>query len=136
MLFRSTEMFAPEIHKQRLASWPEHYAWIEADGLHYFRSRVSQARRDVEQGLAVTLAHFTTPPGASAVIYGQHEAKGIAFQGVNEALRVPDSDVRLFGKPESFARRRMGVALATGKDTDEARGRAKLAASKVVPVKL
>ena len=74
--------------------------------------------------------------GASAVIYGQHEAKGIAFQGVNEALRVPDSDVRLFGKPESFARRRMGVALATGKDTDEARGRAKLAASKVVPVKL
>ena len=75
-------------------------------------------------------------PGASAVIYGQHEAKGIAFQGVNEALRVPDSDVRLFGKPESFARRRMGVALATGKDTDEARGRAKLAASKVVPVKL
>ena len=55
-----TELFAPEIHKQRLASWPEHYPWIEADGLHYFRSRVSQARRDVEQGLAVTLAHFTT----------------------------------------------------------------------------
>ena len=74
-------------------------------------------------------------PGASAVIYGQHEAKGIAFAGVAEALRVPHSDVRLFGKPESFTRRRMGVALATGKDTDEARGRAKLAASKVVPVK-
>ena len=75
-------------------------------------------------------------PGASAVIYGQHEAKGIAFAGVAEALRVPNSDVRLFGKPESFARRRMGVALATGKDTDDARGRAKLAASKVVPVKV
>ena len=74
-------------------------------------------------------------PGASAVIYGQHEAKGIAFEGVAEALRVPNSDVRLFGKPESFARRRMGVALATGKDTDEARGRAKLAASKVQPIK-
>ena len=74
-------------------------------------------------------------PGASAVIYGQHDAKGIAFEGVAEALRVPDSDVRLFGKPESFKRRRMGVALATGKDTDEARGRAKLAASRVVPVK-
>ena len=73
-------------------------------------------------------------PGASAVIYGQHEAKGIAFEGVAEALRVPNSDVRLFGKPESFARRRMGVALATGKDTDEARGRAKLAASKVKPI--
>jgi phosphoribosylglycinamide formyltransferase 2 len=74
-------------------------------------------------------------PGASAVIYGQHEAKGIAFEGVAEALRVPGSDVRLFGKPESFKKRRMGVALATGKDTGEARERAKLAASKVVPVK-
>jgi len=74
-------------------------------------------------------------PGASAVIYGQMEEKGIAFAGVDEALRVPQSDVRLFGKPESFTRRRMGVALANGKDTDEARERAKLAASKVVPVK-
>ncbi len=75
-------------------------------------------------------------PGASAVIYGQHEAKGIAFAGVAEALRVPQSDIRLFGKPESFKKRRMGVALAAGRDTDEARGRAKLAASKVVPVKV
>ncbi len=73
-------------------------------------------------------------PGASAVIYGQLEAAGIAFEGVAEALRVPDSDIRLFGKPESFARRRMGVALATGRDTDQARERAKLAASRVKPV--
>ena len=57
-----TELFAPEIHKQRLATWPEHYAWIEPQGLHYFRNRISQARRDVEQGLAITLAHFTTRP--------------------------------------------------------------------------
>ncbi len=75
-------------------------------------------------------------PGASAVIYGQLEEKGIAFTGVEEALRVPQSDIRLFGKPESFTRRRMGVALANGKDTGEARERAKLAASKVKPVKL
>jgi len=75
-------------------------------------------------------------PGASAVIYGGHEAKGIAFEGVAEALRVPQSDIRLFGKPESFNKRRMGVALANGKDTGEARVRAKLAASTVVPVKL
>jgi phosphoribosylglycinamide formyltransferase 2 len=75
-------------------------------------------------------------PGASAVIYGQLDEKGIAFQGVQEALRVPQSDIRLFGKPESFKKRRMGVALANGKDTDEARTRAKLAASKVVPVKV
>ena len=55
-----TELFAPEIHKQRLATWPEHYPWIESEGLQYFRNRVSQARRDVEQGLAVTLDHFNT----------------------------------------------------------------------------
>ena len=55
-----TEMFAPEIHKQRLANWPEHYPWIDSAGLQYFRQRVSQARRDVEQGLAITLDHFNT----------------------------------------------------------------------------
>ncbi len=74
--------------------------------------------------------------GASAVIYGQLDEKGIAFQGVQDALRVPESDVRLFGKPESFRKRRMGVALANGKDADEARTRAKLAAGKIVPVKV
>ena len=74
-------------------------------------------------------------PGASAVIYGGMEAKGIAFTGLAEALAVPDSELRLFGKPESFVKRRMGVALATGADTDEARSRAKLAASRVRPTK-
>jgi len=74
-------------------------------------------------------------PGASAVIYGQIEAAGIAFDGVGEALRVPESDIRLFGKPESFKKRRMGVALANGRDTGEARSRAKLAAAKVTPVR-
>jgi phosphoribosylglycinamide formyltransferase 2 len=83
-------------------------------------------------GLPVNVA--LREPGASAVIYGQLEQKGIAFTGVEQALRVPQSDIRLFGKPEAFARRRMGVALANGKDTDEARSRAKLAASLVKPV--
>ncbi len=55
-----TELFAPKIHKQRLATWPEHYPWIESDGMQYFRNRVSQARRDVEQALKVTLGYFTT----------------------------------------------------------------------------
>jgi pyrroloquinoline-quinone synthase len=55
-----TELFAPEIHKTRLANWPQHYPWIESSGLQYFRNRVSQARRDVEQGLAITLDHFNT----------------------------------------------------------------------------
>jgi pyrroloquinoline-quinone synthase len=55
-----TELFAPEIHKQRLAGWPEYYPWIDLSGLHYFQSRVSLARRDVEFGLAVTLERFRT----------------------------------------------------------------------------
>jgi phosphoribosylglycinamide formyltransferase 2 len=73
-------------------------------------------------------------PGASAVIYGGVDSSNLVFEGVAEALAVPESDLRLFGKPESFVRRRMGVALATGKDVDQARERAKLAASKVRPV--
>lgn len=73
-------------------------------------------------------------PGASAVIYGQHDARGIAFDGVAEALRIPGADIRLFGKPESFARRRMGVALASGDSIETARIRAKQAAAKVKPV--
>ncbi|MBV7534822.1 formate-dependent phosphoribosylglycinamide formyltransferase [Duganella sp. sic0402] len=83
-------------------------------------------------GLPVNVA--LKAPGASAVIYGQHEAAGIAFEGVADALRVPDTDIRLFGKPESFARRRMGVTLATATDVETARVNAKLAASKVKPV--
>lgn len=57
-----TELFAPEIHKQRLATWPGHYPWIASDGLAYFRDRIGKARRDVEQGLAITLDHFDTRP--------------------------------------------------------------------------
>jgi phosphoribosylglycinamide formyltransferase 2 len=74
-------------------------------------------------------------PGASAVIYGGLEAVGIAFEGVDEALAVPTAELRLFGKPESFERRRMGVALARGHDVDEARERARLAACRVRPVR-
>jgi phosphoribosylglycinamide formyltransferase 2 len=74
-----------------------------------------------------------TNAGASAVIYGGVESNSLQYDGLQAALNVPCSDVRLFGKPQSFVKRRMGVALATGKDTDEARTRAKLAASLVKP---
>ena len=73
--------------------------------------------------------------GASAVIYGGMDAVGIAFEGVAEALAVPTADIRLFGKPESYERRRMGVALARGDTTDQARDRAREAASRVRPVR-
>ncbi len=73
-------------------------------------------------------------PGASAVVYGGMEAKDIAFDGVAEALGVPETEIRLFGKPESFKKRRMGVAASRGATTDEARARAKRAAAAVKPV--
>ncbi len=80
-------------------------------------------------GLSVNTALRT--PGASAVIYGGLEAHGVVFEGVAQALQVPGTDLRLFGKPESFAKRRMGVALAFDADVEVARQRAKEAASKV-----
>jgi phosphoribosylglycinamide formyltransferase 2 len=72
-------------------------------------------------------------PGASAVIYGGVAARGVVFDGLADALSVPGSDVRLFGKPESFVKRRMGVALAHAADVDTARRNAKEAASRVRP---
>jgi phosphoribosylglycinamide formyltransferase 2 len=72
-------------------------------------------------------------PGASAVIYGGVDAGALAFEGVEEALKVPGSELRLFGKPQSFVKRRMGVALARATTTDEARGNAKKAAAMVKP---
>jgi len=72
-------------------------------------------------------------PGASAVIYGGMEGKGVRYEGLDVALAVPGTEIRLFGKPEAHVRRRMGVALAAGRDADEARARAKEAAGKVRP---
>ncbi len=82
-------------------------------------------------GLSVNTALRT--PGASAVIYGGVEAKGIVFDGVADALRIPNTDIRLFGKPESFVKRRMGVALAFDTDVEVARVNAKKAAGLVKP---
>jgi phosphoribosylglycinamide formyltransferase 2 len=72
-------------------------------------------------------------PGASSVIYGGVDAGALAFDGVAEALAIPGTDLRLFGKPESFVKRRMGVALAHGASVEQARQRAKAAAALVRP---
>jgi len=82
-------------------------------------------------GLPVSTA--LKSPGASAVIYGGVDAVGVVFDGVDAALRVPDTELRLFGKPESFKTRRMGVALAFADDVELARRRAKQAAACVRP---
>jgi len=99
---------------------------------------VTQAQSEFELharailGLPVNVELRT--PGASAVIYGGLDGEGIAFEGVDEALRVPRTDLRLFGKPTASTRRRMGVALAYGPDVADARVRAKRCAALVRPV--
>lgn len=80
-------------------------------------------------GLPVNVA--LSQPGASAVIYGGLDSQQLVFSGLEQALAVPEADIRLFGKPESFLRRRMGVVLATGENVEQARERARLAASLV-----
>jgi len=84
-------------------------------------------------GLPVSTA--LREPGASAVIYGQMDEKGIAFEGLEKALAIPQTDIRLFGKPEAFVKRRMGVALAYSDNVEDARKRAKEAAAQVKPIK-
>ncbi len=83
-------------------------------------------------GLPVDVTLFS--PAASAVIYGQHDSQSLVFENVAQALQVPGSDLRLFGKPESFVQRRMGVALATANDVKTARSRARQVAATVQPV--
>jgi phosphoribosylglycinamide formyltransferase 2 len=84
-------------------------------------------------GLPVSTALHHT--GASAVIYGGVEEQGIVFHNLEQALAVPQTDLRLFGKPESFARRRMGVALAYADDIDTARQNAQACADAVTTSK-
>ena len=84
-------------------------------------------------GLPVNV-EMSRAAGASAVIYGAMNATGIAFENIDKALQVPQTDLRLFGKPEAFERRRMGVALAYAEDIEAARRHAKQAAALVKPV--
>ncbi|MFE4498683.1 formate-dependent phosphoribosylglycinamide formyltransferase [Rhodococcus sp. NPDC056743] len=96
--------------------------------------RLSEFELHARAILGLPVDTTLTSPGASAVIYGGVEAQAIGFDGVAEALAVPETDLRLFGKPESFTRRRMGVAVSAAADVDTARSRAREAASKVRPV--
>jgi pyrroloquinoline-quinone synthase len=82
-----TELFAPKIHEQRLAGWPEHYPWIEPQGLEYFRSRTGLARRDVEHGLAVTLGSFTTAEAQERAIEIVRFKLDVLWQ-MNDALAL------------------------------------------------
>lgn len=99
----------------------------------------SQAQNEFELHARAILGlpvdtRMIAPAAASAVVYGGVDAKGLRFANVDEALAVPCSDLRLFGKPEAYRTRRMGVALATADTADEARARAKACAARVRPL--
>jgi phosphoribosylglycinamide formyltransferase 2 len=91
--------------------------------------RLSEFELHARAILGLPVDVMMTSPGASAVIYGGVDSKNLAYSGLEAAMEVPNSEVRLFGKPESFIRRRMGVALATAQDVGEARISAKKVAS-------
>src|SRR4029079_6475615 len=95
--------------------------------------RLSEFALHARAILGLPVSTEMASPCASAVIYGGVEAGALVFDGVEEALKIPGSELRLFGKPQSFAKRRMGVALARATTTDEARERAKRAADSVKP---
>ncbi len=95
--------------------------------------RLSEFELHARAVLGLPLDVSLRSPGASAVIYGGADAKALVYDGVDEALAVPGSDLRLFGKPDAHPRRRMGVAVATADDVDSARERATRAASLVRP---
>ena len=82
-----TELFAPEIHRQRLASWPGHYPWIDPAGLSYFQSRMSRARRDVEFALAVTLERFATRAAQERALQVLQFKLAVLWQ-MNDALAL------------------------------------------------
>jgi phosphoribosylglycinamide formyltransferase 2 len=99
----------------------------------------SQAQNEFELHARAILGlpvdtRMIAPAAASAVIYGGVDAKGVRYESIDQALAIPQTDLRLFGKPESYRTRRMGVALATAETTDGARERAKACAARVKPV--
>lgn len=101
-------------------------------GLVTLRSQVlSEFELHARAVLGLPVTTQMSSPGASAVVYGGVEGEGVVYSGVAEALAVPESDLRLFGKPSAGPRRRMGVAVATAEDADTARARAREAASRV-----
>jgi phosphoribosylglycinamide formyltransferase 2 len=71
-------------------------------------------------------------PGASTVIYGGHDCDHIEYQNVDQALALGNVDVRFFGKPQSFKKRRMGVILAFAEDVDQAQNKAQQAKSLII----
>ena len=93
-----TELFAPHIHQQRISSWPSMYPWINEDGLVYFKKRLTEARRDVEQGLSVTLDYFSTSREMQLKALDILQFKLDVLWVMADAIMLACTDVKVEGK--------------------------------------
>jgi len=93
-----TELFAPHIHQQRISSWPSMYPWIDESGLTYFKKRLTEARRDVEQGLGVTLDYFSTSRDMQLKALDILQFKLDVLWVIADAIMLACTDVKVEGK--------------------------------------
>jgi pyrroloquinoline-quinone synthase len=93
-----TELFAPHIHQQRISSWPSMYPWIDESGLTYFKKRLTEARRDVEQGLSVTLDYFSTSRDMQLKALDILQFKLDVLWVIADAIMLACTDVKVEGK--------------------------------------
>ena len=93
-----TELFAPHIHQQRISSWPSMYPWINEDGLVYFKKRLTEARRDVEQGLSVTLDYFSTSREMQLKALDILQFKLDVLWVMADAIMLACTDIKVEGK--------------------------------------
>jgi pyrroloquinoline-quinone synthase len=93
-----TELFAPHIHQQRISSWPSMYPWIDESGLTYFKKRLTEARRDVEQGLSVTLDYFSTSRDMQLKALDILQFKLDVLWVIADAIMLACADVKVEGK--------------------------------------
>mgnify|MGYP000284629848 FL=1 len=93
-----TELFAPHIHQQRISSWPSMYPWIDESGLSYFKKRLTEARRDVEQGLGVTLDYFSTSRDMQLKALDILQFKLDVLWVIADAIMLACTDVKVEGK--------------------------------------
>ena len=90
-----TELFAPHIHQQRISSWPDMYPWIDESGLSYFKKRLTEARRDVEHGLGVTLDYFSTSREMQEKALGILQFKLNVLWVIADSIMLASSNIKV-----------------------------------------
>lgn len=93
-----TELFAPHIHQQRISSWPEMYPWIDESGLSYFKKRLTEARRDVEHGLTVTLEHFSQSKEMQEKALNILQFKLDVLWVIADSIMLASADIKVEGR--------------------------------------